>query len=298
MFVIFYSFYNNIFQSIFNFNIILQLCRQKTRSRLKIIVVIVYVLLQNASRGKADQQGDRYNKLWSPHENQMLLNLYEKHNGYWEQIAIKLLLQIQVNASRGGNEATPIEDQQVVRLATFITWKELETNKERFLNNLDRDIRKENKRISLFCNSIEYLDLNGLKYSKHLKEERFFQENYVKNPIFSYIKHVYLLQQKSYDDENDQSDQLTKNIVQLIEKSNFSQILIYLTRYQRPDLKIYIEGMQLLILDPYNNKAISFLFILIHLCLILIHLIIINVQKNEFILTYKPIFQQKILILI
>ncbi|KAM3139890.1 hypothetical protein pb186bvf_007921 [Paramecium bursaria] len=220
----------NLFQSFFNFNIILQMSRQKTRSRSSSGQPPVAKLIRKASKDSDSSSSERrYNKLWSPHEDQMLLNLYEKHNGQWKQIALELQTRnpsqcqqrwkrINPNRTKLRKQWSEEEDQEVVRLVTLHgrNWKLIECEmqgrtgkqiRERFLNNLDPEINKEKFTEQEDLTILQQYRIFGPKWSEISKMLERRPENQVKNRFYSYIKRVYLLQEKSDDDDDDQSDE-------------------------------------------------------------------------------------------
>ncbi|CAD8047196.1 unnamed protein product [Paramecium primaurelia] len=178
-------------------------------------------------------------KIWTPEEDEMLQNFYDKFNGNWTQVAQAIPGRNQSQCSQRWKRINPNrikirkpwteeEDRQVLRLIQKFgkNWKRIENEmngrtgkqiRERFINKLDKAINhdpydeKEDEDIYQL-----YISL-GPKWSEISKQLKGRPENSVKNRFYSHIKKYYNIQTKESD-----SDGKVMNPQQQQNKSDFT----------------------------------------------------------------------------
>ncbi|CAK83274.1 unnamed protein product (macronuclear) [Paramecium tetraurelia] len=162
-------------------------------------------------------------KIWTPEEDEMLQNFYEKFNGNWTQVAQAIpgrnqsqcsqrWKRINPNRIKMRKQWTEEEDRQVLRLIQKFgkNWKRIENEmngrtgkqiRERFINKLDKTINhdpfdeKEDEDIYNL-----YMKL-GPRWSEISKNLIGRPENSVKNRFYSHIKKHYNVQTKESDSD-------------------------------------------------------------------------------------------------
>ncbi|CAK78880.1 unnamed protein product (macronuclear) [Paramecium tetraurelia] len=162
-------------------------------------------------------------KIWTPEEDQMLQDCYEKFNGNWTQVAQAIpgrnqsqcsqrWKRINPNRIKMRKQWTEEEDRQVLRLIQKFgkNWKRIENEmtgrsgkqiRERFINKLDKTINhdpfdeREDEEIYKL-----YISL-GPRWSEISKNLIGRPENSVKNRFYSHIKKHYNIQTKESDSD-------------------------------------------------------------------------------------------------
>ncbi|CAD8137614.1 unnamed protein product [Paramecium pentaurelia] len=162
-------------------------------------------------------------KIWTPEEDEMLQDFYEKFNGNWTLVAQAIpgrnqsqcsqrWKRINPNRIKMRKQWTEEEDRQVLRLIQKFgkNWKRIENEmtgrsgkqiRERFINKLDKTINhdpfdeKEDEEIYKL-----YISL-GPRWSEISKNLKGRPENSVKNRFYSHIKKLYNIQTKESDSD-------------------------------------------------------------------------------------------------
>ncbi|CAD8045784.1 unnamed protein product [Paramecium sonneborni] len=162
-------------------------------------------------------------KIWTPEEDEMLQEFYEKFNGNWTLVAQSIpgrnqsqcsqrWKRINPNRIKMRKQWTEEEDRQVLRLIQKFgkNWKRIENEmngrtgkqiRERFINKLDKTINhdpydeKEDEQIYQL-----YISL-GPRWSEISKKLKGRPENSVKNRFYSHIKKEYNIQTRESDSD-------------------------------------------------------------------------------------------------
>ncbi|CAD8085271.1 unnamed protein product [Paramecium sonneborni] len=169
----------------------------------------------------------RYGKFWKPNEDTLLLDLYRKYNGNWQQISDEMpgrnlsqcqqrWKRINPNKTKLRKQWTDEEDKRVIELVLqqgrnwkviegFMEGRSSKQIRERFLNNLDPEINRSKFTVQEDQIILEQYRIYGPKWSEIAKMLDRRPENQVKNRFYSHIKRVSMLEEKS-DDENSDVD--------------------------------------------------------------------------------------------
>ncbi|CAD8047391.1 unnamed protein product [Paramecium sonneborni] len=184
-------------------------------------------------------------KIWTPEEDEMLQNFYEKFNGNWTLVAQAIpgrnqsqcsqrWKRINPNRIKMRKQWTEEEDRQVLRLIQKFgkNWKRIENEmngrtgkqiRERFINKLDKTINhdpfdeKEDEEIYQL-----YISL-GPRWSEISKNLKGRPENSVKNRFYSHIKKHYNIQTKESDSDGKEITPQQKNVKSQLEGKDFQR---------------------------------------------------------------------------